>query len=145
MLVVSWDERLGWNSSPVALCFPNFLKLPVLFHFSRCRISRGREPPTARSCRTNMSDAFSEMFPTNTVVVGPLPSSISFNRRPDSFLGSIGFCATATVVGTRTCRIETQFSASNVPKKQMDETWLKSERVSRIWIKWMTRHFVCSR
>lgn len=59
---------------------------------------------TAKSCLTNMSDAFSEMFPTNTVVVGPLLSSVSLARMlPDSFFGAIGFCATVTVVGTRTC------------------------------------------
>lgn len=42
-------------------------------------------PLTASSCLTNMSDAFSEMFPTKTVVVGPAFSSASFSRTgPDS-------------------------------------------------------------
>lgn len=59
---------------------------------------------TARSCRINMSDAFSEMFPTNTVVVGPL-SSVSLARRlPSSLFWIIGFCVTVTVVGRRTCK-----------------------------------------
>lgn len=35
-----------------------------------------KHPPflTARSCRISISEAFSEIFPTKTVVVGPLPS-----------------------------------------------------------------------
>ena len=61
---------------------------------------------TARSCLTNMSDAFSEMFPTNTVVVGPPLSSVSLALMvPGSFFESIGFCATAIEVGTSTCNI----------------------------------------
>lgn len=53
-----------------------------------------------------MSDAFSEMFPTNTVVVGPALSSASFAlTAPGSFFGVIGFCAIAIVVGTRTCNV----------------------------------------
>lgn len=64
---------------------------------------------TARSCLTNMSDAFSEMFPTNTVVVGPALSSVSFTLMvPGSLFGVIGFCATAIVVGTSTCNIKLQ-------------------------------------
>lgn len=59
-----------------------------------------------------MSDAFSEMFPTNTVVVGPPLSSESFILMPGSFFGVIGFCATAIVVGTRTCNITLQLKYS---------------------------------
>lgn len=54
-----------------------------------------------------MSDAFSEMFPTNTVVVGPPLSSVSLALTvPGSFFGTIGFCVTAAVVGTRTYDIK---------------------------------------
>ena len=69
---------------------------------------------TARSCLTNMSDAFSEMFPTNTVVVGPPLSSVSLALMVGSFFGSIGLCATATAVGRRTCEIELHFRYSSV-------------------------------
>lgn len=58
---------------------------------------------TARSCRINMSATFSEMFPTNTVVVGPALSSPSLALTPlDSLFGVADFCGTEMVVGTRT-------------------------------------------
>lgn len=61
---------------------------------------------TARSCLTNMSEAFSEMFPTNTVVVGPAFSSASFTLMgPDSLFWIIGFCAAAIAAGSRTWNI----------------------------------------
>ncbi|KAG7239882.1 hypothetical protein INR49_028311 [Caranx melampygus] len=43
------------------------------------------------------------------LVVGPLLSSVSLTLMVlDSFFGAIAFCATATVVGTRTCNNKTQ-------------------------------------
>lgn len=69
-----------------------------------------------------MSDAFSEMFPTNTVVVGPALSSVSFAlTAPGSFFGVIGFCAIAIVVGTRTCNVTSRviiiFKSKNTEKE----------------------------
>lgn len=49
-----------------------------------------------------MSEAFSEMFPTNTVVVGPLFSSASFVRAGTSFLGAATLLTTGIEVCTRT-------------------------------------------
>lgn len=68
---------------------------------------------TDRSCRTSISEAFSEMFPTNTVVVGPpvvavllvllLLSSVPLACVViASFLVTVGFCVTETVEGTST-------------------------------------------
>lgn len=83
---------------------------------------------TARSCLTNMSDAFSEMFPTNTVVVGPALSSVSFTLMvPGSLFGVIGFCATAIVVGTSTCNIKLQFRYSSVTLIQINNTGKKAK------------------
>lgn len=58
---------------------------------------------TESSCLINMSDAFSEMFPTNTVVVGPLFSSGSFAVAVGaSFLGTATLLTTDIEAGTRT-------------------------------------------
>lgn len=58
---------------------------------------------TARSCRMSMSEAFSEMLPTKTVVVGPLFSSFSLFFKPGcSFLAPKCFPTIDTVVGTNT-------------------------------------------
>ena len=62
---------------------------------------------TASSCRTSMSEAFSEMLPTNTVVVGPpLPASSASRGRKGSrasFLGAAGFGTMDTAGGSSTC------------------------------------------
>lgn len=52
---------------------------------------------TASSCLINMSEAFSDMFPTNTVVVGPLFSSLSLAiTAMVSLLGTAGLLSTGT-------------------------------------------------
>lgn len=60
---------------------------------------------TANNCRTNISEAFSEMFPTNTVVVGPVlvpvPSSWSLLRV--AMVSLVSFWTTGTAVWTNTC------------------------------------------
>lgn len=52
---------------------------------------------TASSCLISISEAFSDMLPTKTVVVGPLLSSLSLSRMAiASFLGTGGLLTTGT-------------------------------------------------
>jgi len=61
---------------------------------------------TASSCLMSISEALSDMFPTNTVVVGPLPSSASLARiAATSFLRAAGLLTTAKDVGIRRARV----------------------------------------
>lgn len=60
---------------------------------------------TASSCLMSMSEAFSDMFPTNTVVVGPLSSLALACTAERSFLGTAGLLTTDTE-GTITVGVE---------------------------------------
>lgn len=98
------------------------------------KVYRRVDKLTARSCRINMSATFSEMFPTNTVVVGPALSSPSLALTPpDSLFGVADFCGTEMVVGTRTCGdiIEVIGRLSDQYGSIQDS--LKAEMLSYMW------------
>lgn len=105
---------MSGNSS--ASSFNTLLVGHYFIHQPGMKFNKQSAVLTARSCRMSMSEAFSEMLPTKTVVVGPQFSSFSLFFKPGwSFLTPKCFPTIDTVVGTNTYKEEEKFKNQTNP------------------------------